>query len=598
MRLRCVVFLFPSRIRLSDSDPELESPRAIRIHIVSVVSNRDFLAVSVLLALWPVLSLAKTSSRPKPAAHSLEIRSVLVGGKPTSWRPGKPLRLGAAPGDVTFNFGSARNSGWQPTRLRYRLESYDSAWQEGRGAMCLTVRFTDERGDQVGQTTFEATGESAGWNGTLTDSPLSHRRETLVVPPGASRLWTTISSGCGPPATVGLYLVDDLVVSRVPTNGVPEVLLHPSFSQRRSDSPPADWVRDGIRPSMARIVEYGRDSKVEALAIVDEDPAGHAEWHNLRQSAPQIAPGDRLLLEWNELFSIGMGDTRSVTYSKLPAGDFRFVIQEVTALGVPTGVANSMKIHVALPLWDMPLFWPAVLAAAVGASLGVSRYLAWYRMRREVALLRQQRALEQERVRIAQDIHDDLGARVTQIALLSGIAQDNAALPQNARAEFSQVSRLTRELISALYETVWAVNPENDNLDALGNYLCQMVNDLCNQARLRCRLEVVELPRHIQVSSQIRHNITMAAKEAVHNVIKHAHAAAVTLRAGFDGDILFICIQDDGCGFDSASPAAGNGLRNIKQRLADIGGTCRVSTQPGGGTRVDLTLPIANLKPL
>src|SRR5262249_4433540 len=154
----------------------------------------------------------------------------------------------------------------------------------------------------------------------------------------------------------------------------------------------------------------------------------------------------------------------------------------------------------------------------VGVVVGSSRYAAWYRMRREVAHLRQQGALEQERLRIAQDIHDDLGARVTQIALLSGMAQDNPALPEPARAEFNQVSRLTRDLISALYETVWAVNPENDNLDALGNFLCQVLNDLCNQARLRCRLEVTDLPRNIQVSSQTRHNIMMAVKEAVHNV--------------------------------------------------------------------------------
>src|SRR4029077_14890074 len=129
---------------------------------------------------------------------------------------------------------------------------------------------------------------------------------------------------------------------------------------------------------------------------------------------------------------------------------FRFMVQELTALGVPTGVEDSVRIHVPLPLWDTPLFWPAVLTAIVGVVVGSGRYAAWYRMRREVAHLRQQGALEQERLRIAEDIHDDLGARVTQIALLSGVAQDNPALPEAARAEFNQVSRLTRDLISAL----------------------------------------------------------------------------------------------------------------------------------------------------
>jgi signal transduction histidine kinase len=485
------------------------------------------------------------------------------------------------------------NSGWEPTRLRYKLEGYNGGWQEGTASMCLTVRFADEHGDQVGQTTFEVRGESAGWNGTLTNSTLSHRRETLIAPPAAARMWVTISSGCGPPATVGLYVVDDLIVSKLSgNNGFSEVLLHPSFGGARANSPPPDWVRDGIRPSMARILEFGRDPEVRAFAIVDDDPIAHAEWHNLRQTAPQIAPGERLVLEWNELFSKGLGDTRSATYSKLPAGDYRFRVQEVTALGGPTGLEDSLKIHVPLPLRETPFFWPAVATAFIAASLLTSRYIAWYRMRREVALLRHQRALEQERLRIAQDIHDDLGARVTQIALLSAMAQGNATLPENARAEFNNISRMTRELISALYETVWAVNPENDNLDALGNYLCQMGNELCNQARLRCRFEVMDLPRNIQISSQTRHNITMAVKEGIHKVIKHANAGEVTLQVGFDEEVLTISIRDDGCGFDPSAHASGSGLSNMRRRLVDVGGTCCIRSESGRGTRVDLRLTI------
>jgi signal transduction histidine kinase len=555
------------------------------------VSKRHAVAISILL-----MSCVHPSPAKEPPANRakslLEIQSVVVGGKAMNWRPGQDLRLGSSPEAITFNFGPATNSGWLPARLRFKLEGYHDAWQEEQVAMCLTIRYADEQGDQVGQTIFEATGQSAGWNSTLTNSTLSHRRETLVAPPSASRLWVTITSGCGPPATVGIYLVDDLVVSRLSSNNdQPEILLHPSFGRDPADSPP-NWVRDGIRPSMARIIEFGTDPKVSALAIVDDDPAGHAEWHNLRATAPRIAPGDRLVLEWNELFSLGRGDTRSASYSKLPPGDYRFTVQEVTVLGVPTGIEDSLKIHVPLPLWDMALFWPTVVTAIIAASLLTSRYLAWFRMRREVALLRHQRALEQERLRIAQDIHDDLGARVTQIALLSAMAHGNDALPQNARAEFNNISRMTRELISALYETVWAVNPENDNLDALGNYLCQIVNELCTQARLRCRLEVVDLPRNTPISSQTRHNIIMAVKEAVHNVIKHSSAAEVTLHVGFDGELLTLSVQDDGCGFDPSAQAGGSGLSNMKRRLADIGGTCCIRSERGKGTKVEMTLPI------
>ncbi len=547
----------------------------------------------MLLTFWARPSAAEELLSASPDRELLQIHSVTVGGKAKKWRAGRELPLGPSPEGVVFNFGPAGNSGWMPKRLRYTLEGYETMWHEGTAAMGLTVRYADEHGDQIGQTIFEAKGESAGWNGTLTNSTLSHRRETLVAPPRASQVWVTISSGIGPPATVGIYVLADLLLSRLSfTNAVPEVLLNPFFELDPANSVPPHWVRDGIQPSMAKIVELGKDPKVRAFAILDEDPLGHAEWHNRRETGPAIAPGDRLVLEWNELFSMGAGDARTATYPKLPAGGFRFRVQEVTALGAPTGLEDSLKIHVPLPMWELPLFWPVVITAIIGGSVGGSRYAAWYRMRREVVRLKHQRALEQERLRIAQDIHDDLGARVTQISLLSAVAQGDSSLPEKARADFDRISRMTRELVSALYETVWAVNPENDNLDALGNYLCQMVNQLCDQARLRCRLSVSDLPRDIQVSSQTRHNITMAVKEAVHNVIKHAKAEEVNLRVGLVGRLLTISVQDDGRGFEPSDNTAGSGLNNMQRRLADIGGNCRIQSQGGRGTAVEINLAI------
>jgi signal transduction histidine kinase len=563
------------------------------IRQIHFVSNLAAVTLLILAIFWARPSPAEEPSSAGSAGSLLRIHSVTVGGKAKKWGAGRELSLGPAPEQVVFNFGSTSNSGWMPKRLRYTLEGYESVWHEGEAVMGLTVRYTDAHGDQIGQTIFEVRGESAGWNGTLSDSTLSHRRETLTVPPGGARVWVTISSGVGPPATVGIYVVADLFVSRFSSsNAVPEILLHPSFEAAPTNSAPLHWVRDGIQPSMASIVELGKDPKVRAFAILDEDPLSHAEWHNRRETAPAIAPGDRLVLEWNEVFSIGVGDARSATYPKLPPGDFRFRVQELTALGTPTGVEDSLKLHVPLPIWETPLFWPAVLTAIIAGSVGASRYLAWFRMRHEVVRLKHQRDLEQERLRIAQDIHDDLGARVTQISLLSALAQGDASLPERARVEFDHISRMTRELVSALYETVWAVNPENDNLDALGNYLCQLVNQLCVQARLRCRLNVEELPRDVQVSSQTRHNIAMAVKEAVHNVIKHAKAEEVNLRMSLTGRRLTVSVQDDGRGFDLSDHSGGSGLKNMQRRLADLGGNCSIQSQVGRGTTVEMNLVI------
>jgi signal transduction histidine kinase len=550
----------------------------------------------MLLAFFAGSSRAEVSFAAGQTTNLLEIRSVVVDGRSVPWHAGAPLLLKPFPKNISFDFGHATNASRAPIRLRYKLEGYDTTWHEGGGEMNLVLRFLDDAGDLIALKTFKATGDSAGWNGALESATLAHRRETLIVPPGASRLQAVISSA-GPPSTVGIFVVDDLVVSRLsPSNRPAVVLLRSPFGQQTKDEPlsqvPQGWIRDGTRPSMAIIVELGRDPRTRAFAILDEDGLSHAEWRNLNDIAPKVVPGEQLLVEWNELFTIGASDVNSAFYGTLPDGDFRFRVAEATPLGISTGAEASLRVRVPPPFWRMPWFWGLSAILVMAASVASGRYFTWYRMRREVLRLKQQRLLEQERLRIAQNIHDDLGARVTQISLLSGMAQESATLPEKARADFASISSMSRELVSALYETVWAVNPENDNLDALGNYLCQMINQLCNQAQLRCRLHVLDLPRDVQVSSQTRHNIIMAVKEAVHNVIKHAHASEVTLLVDFTGRLLTVSIQDDGGGFQQAGDPVGNGLTNMKRRLADIGGDCSIESQAGRGTTVRMRLEI------
>jgi signal transduction histidine kinase len=287
-----------------------------------------------------------------------------------------------------------------------------------------------------------------------------------------------------------------------------------------------------------------------------------------------------------------MGNTRLAHYDSLPPGKYTFRVAEVSAIGEPTGAEASLIVVVPLPFWK-ELWFQATAVVLLAISLAaIVRYVIRQRMRAEMVRLEHQHALEQERLRIAHDIHDDLGARVTQISLFSAMAHDNPLFPEKARASFDQISRMSRELVSALYETVWAVNPENDNLDALGNHLCQIVNQLCEQGNLRCRLHLQELPREIQISSQTRHNISLATKEAVHNIIKHAHGSEVTVHIAWGNPRLEVSIRDDGCGFQLESHPAGNGLPSMKRRLEKIGGTCSIESIPCCGTTVRFILNI------
>jgi signal transduction histidine kinase len=352
------------------------------------------------------------------------------------------------------------------------------------------------------------------------------------------------------------------------------------------------WTRDGTHSSMAKIVNIGQDSQTRAFAILDDDIGAHAEWRNQKDTAPKVSPGDRLVIEWNEMYSIGIGDYHMVRYPTLPAGNFRFRVIGVDTMGRQVGAEASLAVIVPQPYWRATWFWFVVFVSITMLVFGSWRYVLWNRMQRELAVLKNQQALERERLRISQDIHDGLGARVTQISMVSSRAQDNQSFPEMARVEFDRISKMSRELVSALYETVWTVDPENDNLDELGNYLCQIVNQLCEQAQFRCRFYVVDLPSDVQVSSQIRHNVSMAAQEAVHNVIKHAGASEVAMNIKFADDLLVITIRDDGSGFKPVGDSSGNGLINMKKRLSEIGGNCMVESQLDKGTTIQMSVKI------
>ena len=532
------------------------------------------------------------------AADALELVSVTASGKSVPWQRVRGANLGSFPENISFNFRARTNSSACPIRIRYTLEGYENEWHDGPGEMLLMVRFYNAAGDQISVSNFKVSGESRGWNGSLDNSPLRHRRETVMVPDRAARLQAIISSA-GPPATVGVYVVANLVVSKLSGDSPPQVLIQNPFENENAadiNRVPFGWMRDGSHPSMAAIVRISQNPRRNAFAIIDDDNGSHAEWHNVRESAPGVTPGERLLVEWDEAFSMGVGDITAAHYQKLPESNYHFRVAGFDIFGNPTGANASVAVLVPPPFWKMSWFWSVIGASLFMAALGAGRYVVWHRMRREVLRLKSQQALELERLRIAQDLHDDFGARVTEISIASALAKTNPDFPATAGADFDRISNLSRALVSALYETVWAINPENDNLDALGNFLCQMANHLCEQAHLPCRLQGRDLPRSIEVSSQTRHNITMAVKEAVHNVIKHAGASELTLTIAYEDNELEVCIQDDGCGFAPSGERAGHGLINMKRRLADLGGTCDIESRLGSGTTVELRLrlPAAN----
>jgi signal transduction histidine kinase len=524
---------------------------------------------------------------------SAETVAVSADGKSLALMGAPSVSIPSSAGRVAFNVGIASESS-EMTRRRFQLDGVDPEWREGNGEMFVAIRFFDSKGDQVNQVSFKATGQSPGWRGKLEQSAFKHRSESIQVPARASSLWIVISSA-GPPATLGILAVQGIQVSRLAEDGTREILIRAPFGRdpRVSGNPvPMGFRMDGTRPNMAQLAHIDSGGEPDCFVIVDDSAGAHAEWRTVREDAPLVAPGEHLVVEWNEAFSIGLAGSIQPAYDRPAPGVYQFRVQSLDIMGTPVGPEMVTRVNVLAPWWKRRWVWGLTMASLCVGILSLGRYVEHHRTRRQLLRLQQEQLIERERLRIAQDIHDDLGARATHISLLSAMAEEHASCPDKARASFEQISSMTRELVSALYQTVWTVNPENDNLEALANHLCQIANRLCDGAKLPCRLNIASLTGGSQVSSEVRHHVSMAVSEAIHNVVKYANASEVVVSLSAEAHVLMVAVQDDGLGFDVSATPSGNGLANMCRRLESIGGTLVIESSPQNGTRICLRVPL------
>ena len=159
-------------------------------------------------------------------------------------------------------------------------------------------------------------------------------------------------------------------------------------------------------------------------------------------------------------------------------------------------------------------------------------------------------------------------------------------------AHLGQISDTARELTQAMDEIVWAVNPRQDTLDGLVSYICQFAQEYLTVAGIQCRLDVPDHLPPLRLTADVRHNLFLAVKEALNNIVKHAQAREVRLRLIQDAVSLTLVIEDDGRGFGNGRGSSGEGLGNLASRLSAIGGRCSISSEPGCGTRVELSVGI------
>lgn len=295
--------------------------------------------------------------------------------------------------------------------------------------------------------------------------------------------------------------------------------------------------------------------------------------------------------EWTEA-----GTERKATYNHLSSGNYVFHVIACNNSGVWNDVGAKFHFTVLPFFWQRMSFQLTMLGLFTLCVIAIVRYVSFRRLRRQVALLEQQTLLHKERARIAKDIHDDLGANLTQIALLSELTRQDMAVPAKAGGHVEKISSTARQVMKSLDEIVWAVNPRNDTLPHLVDYLGQFTLDFLRGAPgIRCRLDLPEHPPELNVPADIRHNLFLAVKEALNNIVKHAGANEVRLGVEVSDSKLRVTVTDNGHGFDQPPQDAwADGLRNMRQRLAEIGGECAIESRSGQGTTITFDVPWRN----
>jgi len=298
--------------------------------------------------------------------------------------------------------------------------------------------------------------------------------------------------------------------------------------------------------------------------------------------------------EWRE----AAGNTRMAPYPRLSRspGNYTFHVTAANEDGVWNETGNSLAVIVQPPFWRTWWFSGATALCVFGLVAGIVHYLSTQKLQRQLAVMRQQEALEKERARIARDIHDQVGASLTQVALLGELVESDKDLPAEVETHARQISQTARETTRALDEIVWTVNPQNDTLEGLVNYICKYAQDYLAVAGLRYRFDLPsELPAK-PIAPDVRHHVFLAAKEAVTNIVRHAKASAAWIRMRLEPSSFTLEIEDNGRGVGGMDPKAAqrrNGLKNMRKRMEDIGGSFEIGPGGEGGALVRLTVPLA-----
>jgi len=272
---------------------------------------------------------------------------------------------------------------------------------------------------------------------------------------------------------------------------------------------------------------------------------------------------------------------RTVNFASLPAGRLRFEVRAVDPDGLVSAPAAA-DLLVQAPVWRRWWFFLSIFALLVAMATALYNYRVRHLL-----------AMERLRTRIATDLHDDIGASLSQISILSEVARRGSA-PHL----LGDIAEMARGMVQEMSDIVWAVNPRHDHFNALAHRMRRFASDTLGGANIDVRFDMEGLPPDYVAPLEARRPLYLVFKEAVNNVARHSRASEALVRMELSGSSFRMTVTDNGRGFDTSSAYAGEGLASIARRMQAVGGSAVWESMAGGGTRFVAVLPLHPRRPL
>lgn len=338
-------------------------------------------------------------------------------------------------------------------------------------------------------------------------------------------------------------------------------------------------------------LSYAVTSTSEPIELSYSDNFFSFEFTALNYTAPEKNEYAYMLTGFDKEWHMVTASQRYASYTNLDPGKYELRVIASNNDGVWNEKGSSAIIIIHPPFWMTWWFRGIIIIFILVIVAATIRYFVRKKIKERTQIMERETALERERLRIARDMHDDLGSRLTEIRYLTEIKQTNAK--DNNDTALKKVSELTNDIISTFNEIVWSVSPQNDTLENLAEFIGQYAVDYLSKVNVRCRLDIPAQIPNIEAPAEIRHNVFLAVKEALNNAVKYSDTHELHIKVGINNLTATITIQDFGKGFElSEKNKFGNGMKNMKSRMKNIGGNFQIESKIGGGTKISLQFHI------